>query len=82
MEKYYKLKSKNNENEKSSHLPFDRGVFAQKKGRVELSQSEVIADSEFHKPIEDYNKEIRDEIRRTYLLNGLIQPIDHNFPCK
>jgi hypothetical protein len=44
MEKYYKPKSKNNENERSSHLSSGGGVLAQKKARVELSSSEVIAD--------------------------------------
>jgi Domain of unknown function (DUF4371) len=76
MEKYYKPKSKDNKNEKSSHLPYDRGVFAQKKARVEFSPSEVIADPGLRKPIDDYDKEIRDEI------NDPTQPIGHNFPCK
>jgi hypothetical protein len=82
MEKYYKPKSKDNENERSSHLPSDRGVLAQKKARVELSLSEVIADPGFCKPIDDYDKEIRDEIKKVYLLNGPTQPIGHNFPRK
>jgi hypothetical protein len=70
MKKYYKPKSKNNENERSSHLLSGGGVLAQKKTRVELNPSEVIADPKLHKPIDDYDKEIKDKVRRAYLLNG------------
>jgi hypothetical protein len=57
-------------------------VLAQKKACVELSPSEVIVDSGLRKPIDDYDNEIRDKIRRAYLLNGPTQPIGHRFPCK
>jgi hypothetical protein len=52
-------------------------VLAQKKARVELNPSEIIADPRLHKPIDDYDKEIKDEVRRAYLLNGPTQPISH-----
>lgn len=71
MEKYFKLKSGNNESGSS-----------QKKARVELNQSDIIADPGLRKPIDDYEKDIRDEVRRAYLLNGPIQPIGHSFPSK
>jgi hypothetical protein len=47
-----------------------------------LSSSDIIADPGFRKSIDDYDKKNRDEIRRTYLLNGPTQPVSHNFPRK
>jgi uncharacterized protein YeeX (DUF496 family) len=47
-----------------------------------LSQSDIIAEFGFRKPIDDYDKEIRDGVRRANLLNGSTQPIGHNFSRK
>ena len=45
-----------------------------KKPRVEFSQSNMIADPRNRKPIDDYEPEIRDQVKRTYALNGPTQP--------
>jgi uncharacterized protein YeeX (DUF496 family) len=57
-------------------------VLAQKKARVELSPSDVIAEFGLSKSIDNYDKKIRDEIKRSYLLNDPIQLIGHNFSSK
>ncbi|XP_078164826.1 uncharacterized protein LOC144559628 [Carex rostrata] len=72
MEKYYKPTSRSSETESSS----------QKKARVELSPSDIIADPGLRKPIDEYDNEIRDQVRRAYLLNGPTQQIGHTFPRK
>jgi hypothetical protein len=44
--------------------------------------SDVIADFGLRKLIDNYDKNIRDEVIRAYLLNSPTQPIGHNFPRK
>ncbi|XP_078177490.1 uncharacterized protein LOC144571969 [Carex rostrata] len=72
MKKYYKPTSRSSETESSS----------QKKACVELSPSDINADPGLRKPIDEYDKEIRDQVRRAYLLNGPTQPIGHTFSRK
>ncbi|XP_039834621.1 uncharacterized protein LOC120695439 [Panicum virgatum] len=53
-----------------------------KKSRVEFSHSDFIGDPEMRKPIDDYQPEIRDQVKRAYALNGPTQPRDIIFPRK
>ncbi|KAG2630344.1 hypothetical protein PVAP13_3KG475101 [Panicum virgatum] len=53
-----------------------------KKSRVELSHSDLIGDPGKRKPIDDYQPEIRDQVKRAYALNGPTQPRDIIFPRK
>jgi hypothetical protein len=45
-----------------------------KKPRAEFSQSNMIADPGKRKPIDDYEYEIRDKVKRAYALSGPTQP--------
>jgi hypothetical protein len=42
----------------------------------------MIADPENHKPIDDYEPEIRDQVKRAYALSGPTQPREFQFPRK
>ena len=53
-----------------------------KKSRAEFSHSDLIGDPGKRKPIDDYQPEIRDQVRRAYALNGPTQPRDLVFPRK
>ena len=53
-----------------------------KKPRVEFSQSNMIADPGNRKPIDDYEPEIRDQVKRAYALSGPTQPREFQFPSK
>ena len=53
-----------------------------KKPRVEFSQSNMIADPRNRKPIDDYEPEIRDQVKRAYALSGPTQPREFQFPRK
>jgi hypothetical protein len=53
-----------------------------KKPRAEFSQSNMIADPENRKPIDDYEPEIRDQVKRAYALSGPTQPREFQFPRK
>ena len=53
-----------------------------KKSRAEFSHSDLIGDPGKRKPIDDYQPEIRDQVRRAYAFNGPTQPRDLVFPRK
>ena len=53
-----------------------------KKPRAEFSQSNMIADPGNRKPIDDYEPEIRDQVKRAYALSGPTQPREFQFPSK
>jgi len=53
-----------------------------KKPRAEFSQSNMIADPGNRKPIDDYEPEIRDQVKRAYALSGPTQPREFQFPRK
>lgn len=43
---------------------------------------DIVADPGLRKPIDEYDVNIRDAIRREYLLRGPCQPIGHRYPKK
>ena len=47
-----------------------------------FNSTEIVADPGLRKPIEDYHINIRDVVRREYLLRGPCQPISHRYPKK
>ena len=47
-----------------------------------FNSSEIVADPGLRKPIEEYGINIRDAIRREYLIRGPCQPIGHVYPKK
>jgi len=53
-----------------------------KKPRAEFSQSNMIADPGNRKPIDDYEPEIRDQVKRAYALSGPTQPREFQFFSK
>jgi len=53
-----------------------------KKSRAEFRHSDLIGDPRKRKPIDDYQPEIRDQVKRAYALNGPTQPRDVIFPRK
>ena len=53
-----------------------------KKSRTEFRHSDLIGDPRKRKPIDDYQPEIRDQVKRAYALNGPTQPRDIMFPRK
>ena len=53
-----------------------------KKSRAEFRHSDLIGDPRKRKPIDDYQPEIRDQVKRAYALNGPTQPLDLIFPRK
>jgi hypothetical protein len=53
-----------------------------KKPRAEFSHSNLIADPGNRKPIDSYEPEIRDQVKRAYALSGPTQPHEFLFPRK
>ena len=53
-----------------------------KKLRAEFSQSDIIGDPGNRQKIDDYQPEIRDQVKRAYALSGPTQPRDFLFPRK
>ena len=53
-----------------------------KRPRAEFSQMDIIGDPGEQKPIEDYQYEIRDQVKRAYALSGPTQPDLHEYPRK
>ena len=53
-----------------------------KKSRAEFRHSNLIGDPGKRKPIDDYQPEIRDQVKRAYALNGPTQPLDLISPRK
>jgi len=49
---------------------------------IEFDPTEIVVDPGLRKPIEEYDINIRDIVRREYLLRGLCQPIGHVYPKK
>jgi hypothetical protein len=54
---------------------------AQSRGGGEINLDEIVSDPALRKPIHEYAPEIRDQIKRAYILKGPTQPIV-NFPKK
>jgi hypothetical protein len=52
----------------------NEGTSQPKKPRVEFSHSIITADPGNRKPIDSYESEIRDQVKRAYALNGSTQP--------
>jgi hypothetical protein len=53
-----------------------------KKHRAEFSQANMIADPGNRKPFDDYEPEIRDQVKRAYALSGPTQPREFQFSSK
>ncbi|KAL6540509.1 hypothetical protein OROMI_024392 [Orobanche minor] len=53
-----------------------------KASNVEFNPDDIISDPGLRLPIESYNTNIRDQVRRAYLAKGPYQPCDYNFPQK
>ncbi|PNT73572.1 hypothetical protein BRADI_2g60463v3, partial [Brachypodium distachyon] len=49
-----------------------------KRARIELNLDDIVGDPGLRKPIEDFNPDIRDDARRSYLSKGPCRPIGHN----
>ncbi|KAL9667463.1 hypothetical protein QQ045_001823 [Rhodiola kirilowii] len=49
---------------------------------VEIIETDIVADPGLRKPIESYESNIRDRIRREYVAKGQCQPKGHKFPRK
>ncbi|XP_022847505.1 zinc finger MYM-type protein 1-like [Olea europaea var. sylvestris] len=60
----------------SNNVDVDEGLT----NDVEFDVTKLPTDPCLRIPILDYNANIRDEARRAYMLKGLCQPQDHNFP--
>ncbi|KAH7653232.1 Ribonuclease H-like protein [Dioscorea alata] len=81
MERFFKPKPKSCELE--TNVSSEANIGAQKRTRVEFSPDDIIADLGIRQPIEKkYDVNIRDRVRRSYLLQGPCQPIGYDFPKK
>ena len=49
---------------------------------IEINQDDIVSDPGLRKPIESFNVNIRDRIRREYVSKGPCQPHNHIFPKK
>ena len=49
---------------------------------VEIDENDIVADPGLRKPIDSFNVNMRDRIRREYVAKGPCQPKGHNFPKK
>ena len=49
---------------------------------IEINQDDIVSDPGLRKPIESFNVNIRDRIRREYAFKGPCQPHNHIFPKK
>ena len=56
------------------------GESSEKKARIELSEEDIVVDPALRKLIVEYDPQIRDEVKRRYVLKGPCQPLEHNFP--
>ena len=74
MEKYFKRKFKFESSSSSSHDESSKQI------RIEKELPDLPADPELRTRIIDYDHNIRDQVRRAYLLKGPCQPQNHNFP--
>ncbi|KAJ1257010.1 hypothetical protein BS78_K238300 [Paspalum vaginatum] len=50
--------------------------------RVEFRSSDIVCDPGMRKPIEEYPFEIRDQVKKAYVLRGPTQVVGYTFPCK
>ncbi|XP_050209345.1 uncharacterized protein LOC126660062 [Mercurialis annua] len=57
-------------------------ISGEKRARVEFDSTSLIADPANQISIDDYEINIRDEVRRAYVLKGPCQPKSHMFPQK
>ncbi|XP_039115134.1 uncharacterized protein LOC120250388 [Dioscorea cayenensis subsp. rotundata] len=80
MERFFKPKQKSCES--GTNVSSEASTGAQKRTRVEFSPDDIIADPGIRQPIEEYDVDIRDQVRRSYLLKGPCQPIGYEFPKK
>ncbi|XP_039120354.1 uncharacterized protein LOC120256752, partial [Dioscorea cayenensis subsp. rotundata] len=80
MERFFKPKPKSCES--GTNVSSEASTGAQKGTRVEFSPDDIIADPGIRQPIEECDVDIRDRVRRSYLLKGPCQPIGYEFPKK
>lgn len=52
----------------------------QVRGIKEFSEDHIVSDPALRIPIDDFDPEIRDEVRRAYVLKGSTQPTGFSFP--
>ncbi|KAL6573582.1 ubiquitin-specific protease ubp15 [Orobanche hederae] len=64
----------------SSSTPNNNNVDRSKQSRMEINLPDLPTDPGLRIRILDYNPNIRDEVRRAYLLKGPCQPRSHDFP--
>ncbi|XP_057495678.1 uncharacterized protein LOC130780676 [Actinidia eriantha] len=77
MEKYFKRKFKFESSSSSSHDETDESL---KQIHIEKELPDLPTDPGLRTRIIDYDHNIRDQVRRAYLLKGPCQPQNHNFP--
>ena len=56
------------------------GCSSSKKPRIEFNIDDVVVDLGKQKQIDEYDSNIRDQVRMTYLQRGPCQPLNHGFP--
>lgn len=70
-------------NTNTSDPPLNNEIASQsKRPRAEFSHMDIIGDPVEWKPIENYQPEIRDQVKRIYALSGPTQPDFCTFPRK
>ena len=81
MEKYFKRKSQSQSASTPDSRPQTDGeTSTQNLTEFDMSESNLPSDPGLRPRIMDYNPNIRDQVRRKYLLDGPTQPCNHNFP--
>ncbi|BAF23236.2 Os08g0238100 [Oryza sativa Japonica Group] len=60
----------------------DENTRQQKLARVEFTCLDIVSDPGTCKPIDEYPFEIRDQVKRAFVLRGPTQPVGYTFPCK
>lgn len=58
------------------------GVFTEKRANIEYNPDMIISDPGDRIPIDEYNVNIRDQVRRAYIAKGPFQPVDYKFSQK
>ncbi|KAH7679456.1 Ribonuclease H-like protein [Dioscorea alata] len=81
MDKFFIKRPRNEESSNTPKVPLD-SKSSEENINTNFNFTDIASDPGLQKPIEDFDFEIRDQVRREYLTRGPCQPIGHNFPHK
>ncbi|KAH7650649.1 Ribonuclease H-like protein [Dioscorea alata] len=81
MDKFFIKRPRSKESSNTPKIPLD-SKSSEENINTNFNLNDIASDPGLRKPIEDFDFEIRDQVRREYLTRCPCQPIGHNFPQK